>query len=89
MCTDSFHGTVFSILNKKTFITCSRGSGDTDSRIDTLLQRFKLEDRKISKANNYEITDPMEIEYPDVEAILNIERQRSKEFLCKALNIKE
>ena len=89
MCTDSFHGTVFSILNKKPFITCSRGSGDTDSRIDTLLQRFNLEDRKISKANNYEITDPMEIEYPDVEAILNTERQRSKEFLCKALNIKE
>ena len=60
-----------------------------DSRIDTLLQRFKLEDRKISKANNYEITDPIEIEYPDVEAILDKEQQRSREFLIEALNIKE
>lgn len=59
-----------------------------DSRIDTLLAMFNLEDRKISKDNNYEIVNPMEIEFPDVEAILERERQRSKEFLCKALNIK-
>lgn len=90
MYTDSFHGTVFSILNKRPFVTCSREGGmNMDSRIDTLLSMFNLESRKISKENNYEITDPMEIEYPDVEAILDRERRRSKEFLCKALNIKE
>ena len=90
MYTDSFHGTVFSILNKRPFVTCSREGGiNMDSRIDTLLSMFNLESRKISKANNYEIADPMEIEYPDVETILDRERQRSKEFLCKALNIKE
>ena len=90
MYTDSFHGTVFSILNKRTFVTCSREGGmNMDSRIDTLLSMFNLQSRKISKDNNYEIANPMEIEYPDVEAILNRERQRSKEFLCKALNIKE
>lgn len=88
--TDSFHGTVFSILNKRPFVTCSReGSMNMDSRIDKLLSMFNLQNRKISKENNYEIANPMEIEYPDVEAILNRERQRSKEFLCKALNIKE
>lgn len=58
-----------------------------DSRIDTLLQRFNLEDRKISKENNYEIANPMEIEYIDIEAILDKERQRSREFLTEALNI--
>ena len=90
MYTDSFHGTVFSILNKRPFVTCSREGGiNMDSRIDTLLSMFNLESRKISKENNYEIADPMEIEYPDVEAILDRERQRSKEFLCKALHIKE
>lgn len=90
MYTDSFHGTVFSILNKRPFVTCSREGGmNMDSRIDTLLSMFNLQSRKISKENNYEIANPMEIEYPDVEAILNRERQRSKEFLCKALNIKE
>lgn len=88
--TDSFHGTVFSILNKIPFVTCSREGGiNMDSRIDTLLSMFNLQSRKISKENNYEIANPMEIEYPDVEAILNRERQRSKEFLCKALKIKE
>lgn len=90
MYTDSFHGTVFSILNKKPFVVSSREnvSMNMDSRIDTLLSMFHLEDRKVSKDNNYEITNPMEIEFPDVEAILERERQRSKEFLCKALNIK-
>ena len=90
MYTDSFHGTVFSILNRRPFVTCSREGGiNMDSRIDTLLSMFNLENRKISKENNYEIDNPMEIEYPNVEAILERERQRSKEFLCRALNIKE
>lgn len=90
MYTDSFHGTVFSILNKKPFVVSSREnvSMNMDSRIDTLLSMFHLENRKISKDNNYKIANPMEIEFPDVEAILERERQRSKEFLCKALNIK-
>lgn len=90
MYTDSFHGIVFSILNKKPFVVSSRENVgmNMDSRIDTLLSMFHLENRKVSKDNNYEITNPMEIEFPDVEAILERERQRSKEFLCKALNIK-
>lgn len=90
MYTDSFHGTVFSIINKRPFVISSRQSRvNMDSRIDTLLSMFHLENRKISEKNNYEIANPMEIEYPDVEKILDRERQRSKEFLCKALNIKE
>ena len=90
MYTDSFHGTVFSILNKKPIVSCCLDDRiDVSSRIDTLLSMFHLENRKISKENNYEIANPMEMEYPDVEAILDRERQRSKEFLCKALNIKE
>ena len=90
MYTDSFHGTVFSIINKRPIVSCCLGDKvDVSSRIDTLLSLFGLEDRKVSKANNYEIVDPLEIEYHDVEVILNRERQRSKEFLCKALNIKE
>lgn len=89
--TDSFHATVFSILMKKSFVVCAKNATgmNMDSRIDTLLSMFNLENRKISKENNYEIADPMEIEYPDVEVILDRERQRSKEFLCKALHIKE
>lgn len=88
--TDSFHASVFSILTKRPFISCTKGGEgmNIDSRIDTLLSMFHLENRKISKDNNYEIINPMEIEFPDVEAILNREREKSKEFLCNALNIK-
>lgn len=89
--TDSFHATVFSILMEKPFVVSAKNATgmNMDSRIDTLLSMFNLENRKISKENNYEIANPMEIEYPNVEEILDRERQRSKEFLCKALNIKE
>ena len=89
MYTDSFHGTLFSILNKKTFVTCSREnvSMSIDSRIDTLLSMFSLKNRKISKNNNYEIVNPMEIEFPDVEKILDRERERANKFLCKGMNI--
>ena len=82
--TDSFHASVFSILTKKPFISCTKGGTgmNIDSRIDTLLSMFHLENRKISKDNNYEIANPMEIEFPDVEAILERERQKVQKNFC-------
>lgn len=48
--TDSFHGTVFSVLFQKPFVVCNRvGEGCTSkmsSRIDTLLSYFELEGRR-------------------------------------------
>lgn len=45
--TDSFHGTVFSILFHKNFTILSRkeGGANMNSRIDTLVKKFNLEDR--------------------------------------------
>lgn len=48
--TDSFHGTVFSILFEKEFVVFNRFKsgkrGSTNSRIDTLLGMFGLEERR-------------------------------------------
>ena len=48
VCTDSFHGTVFSIIYQRTFFTFMRFSEkatlSTNSRIDTLLGKMGLKD---------------------------------------------
>lgn len=49
--TDSFHGTVFSIIFKKQFVVFNRfvdnGRQSTNSRIDTLLGNLKITERRI------------------------------------------
>lgn len=91
--TDSFHGTVFSILFKKPFVVCDRiGSGiysQMTSRIDTLLGKFGLEDRRGTKENGYMIDNPMEIQYGDVDGILAAEKAKAISYLHRALELKE
>lgn len=89
--TDSFHGTVFSILFKKPFVVCNRiGSGiysKMTSRIDTLLGKFDLEDRRGTKENGYMIADPLHIQYGDVDAVLAEDRRKADKYLRRALDL--
>lgn len=91
--TDSFHGTVFSILYQRPFVICDRQLSDSEhcmnSRIDTLLSLFHFEERFGTEANHYALQDPMHIEYPDVEGILNRERERSADFLKQAMHLSQ
>lgn len=84
--TDSFHACVFSILFKRPFYVLNREdhSGNMNSRLDTLLSKFKLEDRKL---NSYEDKVSFDIDYSNTDKILEEERKKSDEFLRKALNI--
>lgn len=86
-CTDSFHGAVFSILFEKPFIVYERMGTPLSmfSRINTLLDKFKLESRKSEyiKSNK----DIFDIDYLDVQYILEAERKKSFEYLKDALNI--
>ena len=91
MYTDSFHGTVFSILFRRPFVVTERiGDGCVNkmtSRIDTLLGKFGLEARRGTKENGYMIDNPMEIQYGDVEAVLAKDRQRAEAYLRRALDL--
>ena len=90
--TDSFHGTVFSILFRTPFVVCNR-VGDAvsekmGSRIDTLLGYFGLENRRGTRANGYAIENPLaEPDWSKVDEVLARERTRSDEYLRKALGI--
>lgn len=92
--TDSFHGTVFSILFRTPFVVCNRIGGDVESkmgsRIDTLLGYFGLEERRGMKDNGYAIENPLsEPDWSQVDAVLARERARSDAYLRKALKIEE
>lgn len=88
VCTDSFHGTVFSILNQKQFITFLRYSGGKtnagNSRISTLLGQLGLLDRiyiegdLIQQMREY-------VDYAGVNQKLDAMREQSWKFLKRAL----
>lgn len=85
VCTDSFHGTCFSIIHKKQFMVFNRyaeGSKHSkNSRIDTLCHNLGLEDRRFG-GKIETITQP--IEYDAVYNKLNILRDKANAYLDKA-----
>lgn len=90
ICTDSFHSSVFAILYDRPFIVFERnqnGLVSINSRIDTLIEKFKLKNRRY---NGKEITkDNLNHDYTEAYKILQKERKKSEEFLKKALDIND
>lgn len=89
--TDSFHGSVFSIIFNKFFVVTNRinkGSNKMSSRIDTLLSKFNLESRRGTIENNYCKDNLFEINYDNIDEILEEEKMKSINYLKTALNIK-
>lgn len=81
--TDSFHGTLFSILFQKPFIVFERlGTHSMSSRINTLLSIFKLESRKWGKINYDNMFD---IDFKHISDILTIERKKAYDFIKNAI----
>ncbi|SKB63945.1 Polysaccharide pyruvyl transferase [Lachnospiraceae bacterium] len=83
---DSFHGTVFSILFHKPFAVFDRigtdGTGNMNSRIDTLLKTFGLNDHRITNTSG-------DIEFSfdtdKTESILRKKRKEASEYIDAAL----
>lgn len=84
--TDSFHGTVFSILYNKPFIAIGNESRGL-TRFNSLLRMFDLQDRLVTDVNNFEVTDFIEkkIDWERVNEVLEKEREKAKEFLRECL----
>lgn len=89
MYTDSFHGTVFPILFRTPFVVTERVdagcASKMTSRIDTLLAKFDLSDRRGTNANGYMIASPLDMHYGDVDKVLAEEKQKAEAYLCHAL----
>lgn len=82
--TDSFHGTVFSLIFKKQFLVLDnpkRGS----CRMKSLLDEFSLEKRLLSVSKDYEMDNSF-IDYNRVCDVLLGKKRESITFLRKILN---
>lgn len=88
ICTDSFHGAVFSIINHKQFIVFNRYADEAkdskNSRIDSLCTNLGLENRRF-KSNILEEMKK-EINYKQVNSKLDVMRENSKRYLTDALS---
>lgn len=84
VCTDSFHGTVFSIIFHKNFVSFPRIElGNTmGSRIATLLKKFSLEEREYRKV---EEADVFNTDYSCVDAIIKKEQTKAMDYLTRAI----
>ncbi|MCX4364233.1 MAG: polysaccharide pyruvyl transferase family protein [Bacilli bacterium] len=81
--TDSFHGTVFSIIFNKQFANISPGV--TSTRIDNLLKTFGLSDRMLHRYDDFELLDK-DIEWKSVNKKLSSLREESVEWLKKSID---
>lgn len=89
VCTDSFHCIIFSMHFKSPFVVFDREgkSAPMNSRIDTLLKKFKYEDRK------YQLLSPnktfFDINFSHVEQIMEEERKKVYAFLRRVFEPKD
>lgn len=85
--TDSFHGTVFSIIFNKQFITLMHEGFNGNARIPSLLKSLGIGMDRIADDVNKITLDSFnsQIDYGKVNKILQIKRNESFSFLKKAL----
>lgn len=85
ICTDSFHGTCFSIINQKKFMIFNRYSDESkvskNSRIDSLCQNLGVTERRYSGDIMKIMND---IDYSDVYNRLNREKELTNKYLDEA-----
>lgn len=90
VCTDSFHGTVFSLINNVKFFTFERYKSkdskiSTNSRIYDLLIRFKLEERLFKGNEDIEYAIKKKIDFDEVNSILETSRNEGIDFIKNSI----
>lgn len=87
--TDTFHGSIFSVLAERRFATITRHSQGTGygnlEKIGYLLDKLDLRSRELTNINDLRITLEPGIDYARVRGIIAEERLRSREYLTTAV----
>lgn len=88
ICTDSFHSCVFGILMDTPFMVFNREDKhmSMNSRLETLLTKFKLEDRYYNGTLD---KTHLNCNYSHCQKILEYERKKSNDFIKNALETEE
>lgn len=89
VCTDSFHGTVFSLLFKKKVAIFKRFKQNDlknqNSRIENIISIFNLDKLVFSKKNNLNTLFSEKFDFDQMYSILNNERLKSSRYLKYSL----
>lgn len=90
--TDTFHGTIFSIITKRKFATIIRrsvkNSYGNEEKLTDLLDRTGLHDRIAETMNEMERVLDRPIDYTAVDKIIDAERKKTEEYLKKQIGYK-
>lgn len=86
--TDSFHGTIFSIIFRKKFIVVSNKERGI-SRIQSILSTFSLENRLVFSLDDLNDQILNSIDYSGIDDKIYNEQVKSKFFLTKSLDLKK
>lgn len=94
VCTDSFHGTVFSIIFNKTFFDFRRfnpkNKNNTNSRLDSLLNIAGIsKERILTGLENVDKVLKYEIDYKKVNENIDKFRNESKNWLLESITYTE
>ena len=88
--TDTFHGTIFSVVNRKQFVTIVRKSQGNDygneEKLTDLLSKLKLEDRQLVNLADMETLLLKSIDYTDTISFIDKERERTINYLKEQLS---
>jgi hypothetical protein len=84
--TDSFHGTVFSILLEKPFVVYKRsGKSSMYSRIETLMDLFSLHAHEAENVQNYEKI--FAVDFSHTKEILEAKRKEASAYLATSFQV--
>ena len=80
--TDTFHGTIMSVITHRPFVSVVRetGYGNSEKLVD-LLKRLKLESRIIESMEKLPEMLSTEIDYTTTDELITVERQKTKAYL--------
>lgn len=88
--TDTFHGSIFSVITHCPFTTLIRksvGNGyGNEEKLSDLLERLRLDDRMTTKVEDAENINEKMIDYAKVDELLKTHREVTKEYLRKNVN---
>ena len=85
--TDTFHGTVFSTKYNKRFISIIRESNR--NKLGGLLNQLGLADRSVSDMNYLETVMNTDIDYEEINNIIELEQQRAYDYFDMITNVGE
>lgn len=87
--TDTFHGSIFSIINHKRFSTIVRKSNGNEygneEKLSDLLGSLNLKERIVTSIEDVEKVNSIEINFDDVDKLIESYRKQTKEYLERNL----